>query len=427
MSNRLPQNLGKCMTQAVQYKVPDILVEGVNLSRDSYILHIEEEAIEEVKDFKARANSCWAYGEYGHFYRYYKAPNKQQSKSDHAPSVDERPTGQLKIGMESQQPLTALMVDQFMQMVLCEKRKTKFAVKKYKDLKNTNDDKMNTPAIQQPTTHKMVTTAPPIISPKKDLKSHVTKTTPKRIVTRGRSKSTCSNDDTTVPRANQTGPTWNTCAQVAAQWATSTSAVVTSYQGMIAAIVPDVVEENKGEGESKDDSINEMSVIESKSEEYLTDMSQWLPLPLSPTRLKKSYSPQNYYKDIEVGALCSSCNNSHKKYQVPQVIVGSSKGTTFPTKIGDIICNVLIDMGASRSRISESFYRQLNLPSFKALCRTNIWSGTGSNLFPLGIVKCSFTLGSESFTTEGIVRKHLVRPPILGEDFLRRNRIGIYY
>ena len=43
--------------------------------------------------------------------------------------------------MESQQPLTAPMVDQFMQMVLCEKRKTKFAVKNYKDLKNTSDNK----------------------------------------------------------------------------------------------------------------------------------------------------------------------------------------------------------------------------------------------------------------------------------------------
>ena len=33
MSKTLPQNLGECMTQAVQYKAADILVEGVNLSR----------------------------------------------------------------------------------------------------------------------------------------------------------------------------------------------------------------------------------------------------------------------------------------------------------------------------------------------------------------------------------------------------------
>ena len=105
------------MTQAVQYEAADILVEGVNLSRDSHILQVEEEAIEEVKDFKARANACWGCGEYGHFYRDCKAPT-QQYKSDHVPPVDEQLAGQLKIGMESQQPLTASMVDQVMQMVL---------------------------------------------------------------------------------------------------------------------------------------------------------------------------------------------------------------------------------------------------------------------------------------------------------------------
>ena len=149
-SNRLPKNLGECMTQAVQYEATDILVKGVNLNRDSHILHVEEEVIEEVKDFKARANACWGCGEYVHFYRDCKAPNKQQYKSDHAPPVDEQPTGQLNIGMESQQPLTASMVDQFMQMVLCEKKKTKFAVKKYKDLKNINDDKKSMPTHNKP-------------------------------------------------------------------------------------------------------------------------------------------------------------------------------------------------------------------------------------------------------------------------------------
>ena len=73
-------------------------------------------------------------------------------------------------------------------------------------MKNTNDDKKSTPAIQQATMPKTFATAPPKISVKKDLKSCVTKTTPKRIVTRGCGKITCGNDDTTVPGANQAGP-----------------------------------------------------------------------------------------------------------------------------------------------------------------------------------------------------------------------------
>ena len=109
------------------------------------------------------------------------------------------------------------------------------------------------------------------------------------------------------------------------------------------------------------------------------------------------------------------------------MIVGPSKGMTFLTKIENIICNALVDREPSKSCISESFYRQLNLPPFKELCRTNVRSATGSNLTPLGIVTCSFVLGPESFSTKMIVCKHLIRALIFGEDFLQRNQIGIYY
>ena len=40
------------------------------------------------------------------------------------------------------------------------------------------------------------------------------------------------------------------------------------------AIVPDTIEEIEREEESEEDNINQLSVIESESEEYLTDMSQ---------------------------------------------------------------------------------------------------------------------------------------------------------
>ena len=148
--------------------------------------------------------------------------------------------------------------------------------------------------------------------------------------------------------------------------------------------------------------------------------------PISPS-LKKKYDPKKHYKDVDIGTYCSSCNDRHKENCMAQVIIGSSKGTTSQTKIGNVICNALGDTGASGSCISERFYRKLNLQSFKALCKTNVRSTTGSNIVPLGIVNCLFTLGTESFSTEVIVCKHLVRSLILGEDFLGRNQIGIYY
>ena len=46
-----------------------------------------------------------------------------------------------------------------------------------------------------------------------------------------------------------------------------------------------------------------------------------------------------------------------------EVIIGTEQGTTFPTKSGTSMCNTLIDTGATKSCISESYYQQL--PSTK--------------------------------------------------------------
>ena len=49
-----------------------------------------------------------------------------------------------------------------------------------------------------------------------------------------------------------------------------------------------------------------------------------------------------------------------------EVIIGTEQGTTFPTKIGTSMCNVLIDTGATKSCISEKYYQQLS--SMKIQC-----------------------------------------------------------
>ena len=48
-------------------------------------------------------------------------------------------------------------------------------------------------------------------------------------------------------------------------------------------------------------------------------------------------------------------NINHTK----EVVIGSEQGTTFPTKIGTTICNALIDTGATRSCMSERYYKKL--------------------------------------------------------------------
>ena len=103
---------------------------------------------------------------------------------------------------------------------------------------------------------------------------------------------------------------------------------------------------------------------------------------------------------------------------VHQVIIGSEKGTTFPAVINQTVCNALIDTGASRSCISEVFYKKLNLPPMQELLRVHVRSATGGSLSPLGTTTCVFKLGEKEFTYTFIVCRHLLRPMIIGADFL---------
>ena len=110
-----------------------------------------------------------------------------------------------------------------------------------------------------------------------------------------------------------------------------------------------------------------------------------------------------------------------------EVVIGSEQGTTFPTKVGATLCNALIDTGATRSCMSEAYYRTLQLNSIGSLSNTHVRSVTGSNLTPLGIVNCTFKLGKTAFTSDFIVCQNLTRPLILGRDFLIKNRVTVRY
>ena len=64
------------------------------------------------------------------------------------------------------------------------------------------------------------------------------------------------------------------------------------------------------------------------------------------------------------------------------MIIGSEHGTTFPTKVGSTLCNALIDTGATKSCMSESYYRTPHLDSIHSVFNTHVRSATGSNLSP---------------------------------------------
>ena len=107
------------------------------------------------------------------------------------------------------------------------------------------------------------------------------------------------------------------------------------------------------------------------------------------------------------------------------MIIGSEQGTTFPTKVGSKLCNALIDTGATKSCMSESYYKTLYLDSIHSISNTCVRSATGSNLSPLGIVNCPLKLGNTTFINDFIVCQNLTRPLILGKDFLMKNHIKV--
>ena len=86
----------------------------------------------------------------------------------------------------------------------------------------------------------------------------------------------------------------------------------------------------------------------------------------------------------------------------------------------------MIDTGATRSCMSEMYYRKLQLNKIRVLSNIHVRSETGSNLSPLGIVNCTVELGKK-FENDFIVCKNLTRPLILGRDFLMRNQVTVRY
>ena len=142
-----------------------------------------------------------------------------------------------------------------------------------------------------------------------------------------------------------------------------------------------------------------------------------------------SSEPEEPYDISEKTTIlsCQSENLNESDNHTEEVIIGSEQGTTFPTKIGTTMFNVLIDTGATRSGMSEKYNKKLQLAKIHLLQNINVKLATGSNLDPVGLVNCTFELGKTKFRSDFIVCKNLTRPLILGRDFLIQNHVSIRY
>ena len=105
------------------------------------------------------------------------------------------------------------------------------------------------------------------------------------------------------------------------------------------------------------------------------------------------------------------------------VTVGSAIGATIATTFGQTKCNVLVDTGAMKSCMSQAYYQQLMLPTTRPIHTYQVKSVNGSNLCPIGIAECEFKIGQKEYKNDFVVCKNLIRPCILGIDFLKKHVI----
>ena len=73
------------------------------------------------------------------------------------------------------------------------------------------------------------------------------------------------------------------------------------------------------------------------------------------------------------------------------VSVGTTTDASVPIQVGNSKCNALIDTGATKSVISESYYRDLMLPTPKQVYNIDVRSASGNRLKTMGITECTFS------------------------------------
>ena len=100
------------------------------------------------------------------------------------------------------------------------------------------------------------------------------------------------------------------------------------------------------------------------------------------------------------------------------IYTGKTKGTTFKIKVKDLAFSSLFDTGAQVSCIRYDTVSEMELLHQISESSTCIRTANGQDVGVKGSVLVSFQIGPCSFTHRLIVCKGIIRPFILGEDFL---------
>ena len=475
--------LGQAFTWAIELEAGYQLSEGVSLARPPEIMQVQEiEEVDEIAAMQRRFKDvvCWGCGEKGHLYR--DCPHRRENMQDDVYDDSNEYAGKSEQVIRITQPITVATRDNIYKNMATQRtranlyktgyRRTKVALQKQQKI---NAAISSTLAAQNQT----VTTPPGVVQPK-TVKTQVTqnpntttqvvqilttpgtpgagnipawtgqvryiRVSPGTTKTAYNLRSTPSTKVTTVttsatattavaPVAVSRGGGGPQMVQVKQEAAPpgnvatpkTTSTIVrigkgrgqkTSTVSVVDALpegneyLVEVGEEDLEGSDSDPAELYEILAEINGSEDEIEEVLE--PEIEPPILLDKGYKPELYLPKPK---------HRRRDLFVNMVTVGSVLGATIPTTFGQTKCNVLIDTGAMKSCMSQAYYQQLMLPATRTIHSCNIKSANGTNLCPIGITECEFKIGTKEYKNDFIVCKNLVRPCILGTDFLRKHGI----
>ena len=474
--------LGQLFTWAIELEAGYQLSEGVSLARHPEIMQVQE--IEEVDDVGAmqrrlRDVVCWGCGDKGHLYR--DCPHRTADKQDDGFDDSNEYTGQSEQVIRITQPITVATRDNIYKNMATQRARANLYKAGYKRTKAALQEQQKiyaamstTLAAQNPTvTTQAVTTAPRVVQPKvvktqviqsPDTTTQVVQipTTPgfpgtKNVTTQqGQIRYIRVPPDTT--RATYRLRSTPTSNVASAMTAVAPVAVGRGGGGLQVVQVKQgpappenvatpktsstIVRRGKGRGQ-KTSTVSVVEALPEENENFVEvgeedlegsdsdpaelyeilaeiagpkeEIEEGLELEIEPSILfNRGYNPELYFPKPK-----------HRRHDlfVNMVTVGSAIGATIPTTFGQTKCNVLIDTGAMKSCMSQAYYQQLMLPATRSIHNFSIKSANGTNLCPIGITECEFKIGTKEYKNDFVVCKNLVRPCILGTDFLRKHGI----